>query len=158
MNDAQPPNQIAAAGGIVVARVRRVLTGHSDRSFIHAVDPDSLEYKIEVPSVVLRNLVPGQEHALMLSWTLQPVTAPATSSAGASITATAAPTVPASPPSAVDEEFMALMSRRRGQAGADQTSAGRPNPPPLGSGVPVVASAAEQLAQRLGIPPGRPTS
>ena len=89
---------------------------------------------------------------LTLSWTLQPLV-PATS------TSTAAPPRASTPlPSAVDEEFMALMSRRRGQAGADQTSAGRPNPPPLGSGVPVVASAAEQLAQRLGIPPGRPTS
>jgi hypothetical protein len=85
MNGVQPPDQAAAAGGVVVARVRRVLTGHSERSLIHAVDPDSLEYKLEVPSDVLRNLVPGQEHALMLSWTLQPVAAPPTSSAGTSL-------------------------------------------------------------------------
>ena len=57
--------------GAVVARVRRVLTGHSDRSLVHAVDDDNLEYKIEVPSDVLRNLVPGQEHMLMLAGTLQ---------------------------------------------------------------------------------------
>lgn len=140
--------------GAVVARVRRVLTGHSDRSLVHAVDDDNLEYKIEVPSDVLRNLVPGQEHMLMLSWTLQPVvTAPVPRD-----TAAPAARAPTPLPSAVDEEFMALMSRRRGQAGSDSTSAGRPNPPPLGSGVPVVTSAAEQLAQRLGIPPGRPTS
>lgn len=156
MNGVQPPEQAAAAGGVVVARVRRVLTGHSERSLIHAVDPDSLEYKIEVPSVVLRNLVPGQEHALMLSWTLQPVTAPATSSAGASIAATAAATparVP--PPSAVDEEFMALMARPRGSRPSSQLAASS-SPPPLSNGAPVT-SAAEQLAQRLGIRPGRTT-
>ncbi len=139
--------------GTILARVRRVLTGHSDRSLIHAVDDNNLEAKIEVPTDVLRDLVPGQDYALMLSWTLQPlVMAPATHEA-----ATPA-RVPTPLPSTVDEEFMALMSRRRGQAGAEPTSAGRPTSPPLGSGAPVVASAAEQLAQRLGIPPGRPTS
>ena len=134
--------------GTVVARVRRVLAGHSDRSLIHAVDDEypNLETKLEVPSEVLRELVPGQQYTLTLSWTLQPlVTAPPARA-------------PTSLPSAVDEEFMALMSRRRGQAGAGPNSAERPNPPPLGSGAPVVASAAEQLAQRLGIRSGRPTS
>lgn len=139
--------------GTILARVRRVLTGHSDRSLIHAVDDDSLETKMEVQSEVLRDLVPGQQYMLILSWTLQPVvTAPASREAAPSARA------PTPLPSAVDEEFMALMSRRRGSTGADPTSAGRPNSPPLGSGAPVVASAAEQLAQRLGIPPGRPTS
>jgi hypothetical protein len=54
--------------GTVNARVRRVVIGHSERSLIHAVDGDNLEYKIEVPSEVLRNLVPGQEliaHAVL---------------------------------------------------------------------------------------------
>ena len=140
--------------GTFVARVRRVLTGHSDRSLIHAVDDDNLETKMEVQSEVLRDLVPGQQYMLVLSWTLQPVvTTPASRE-------TAAPPAraPTPLPSAVDEEFMALMSRRRGSTGAGQTSAESPSPPPLGSGAPVVASAAEQLAQRLGLRPGRPTS
>lgn len=151
-----PQDQGAAAGGVVVARVRRVVTGHSERSLIHAVDPDSLEYKIEVPSDVLRNLVPGQEHTLMLSWTLQPVTAPATSSADTAIATAAAATpagVPTPLPSAVDEEFMALMARPRGSRPSGQPAAGI-SPPPLSNGPPVT-SAAEQLAQRLGIRPNR---
>jgi hypothetical protein len=154
----RPQDQGAAAGGVVVARVRRVVTGHSERSLIHAVDPDSLEYKIEVPSDVLHNLVPGQEHSLTLSWTLQPVTAPATSSVGTSSVATAAPTpagVPTPLPSAVDEEFMALMARPRGSPPSGQPAAGS-SPPPLSNGAPVT-SAAEQLAQRLGIRPNRTT-
>lgn len=153
MSGAQAPDQ-AAAAGVVVAKVRRVLAGHSERSLIHAVDPDSLEYKIEVPSDVLRNLVPGQEHTLMLSWALQPVTAPATSSASTAIATTAAATpagVPTSLPSAVDEEFMALMARPRG----GQPMAGS-SPPPLARAAPVT-SAAEQLAQRLGLRPARTT-
>jgi len=142
--------------GTVLARVRRVLTGHSDRSLIHAVDDNNLETKIEVPTDVLRDLMPGQDYALVLSWTLQPlVMAPAPQEAAATPAPARAPTPL---PSAVDEEFMALMDRRRGPTGAGPTSAGRPNPPPLASGAPVVASAAEQLAQRLGIRPGRPTS
>lgn len=150
MSGVQPPNQAAAAGGVVVARVRRVLTGHSERSLIHAVDPNSLEYKIEVPSAVLHNLVPGQEHALMLSWTLQPVTAPATATAAATPAG-----MPTSLPSAVDEEFMALMARPRGLRPSSQLAAGS-SPPPLSSGAPVT-SAAEQLAQRLGLRPNRTT-
>ena len=153
MNDAQPPNQAAPASGVVVARVRRVLTGHSERSLIHAVDPDSLEYKIEVPSAVLKNLVPGQEHALKFVWTLQPVAAPATSSAGTSFTATAAPTMPALP-STVDEEFMALMARPRGSRPGGQPTAG--SSPPLIQSSPVT-SATEQLAQRLGLRSNRTT-
>lgn len=65
--------------GTIVARVRRVLMGHSERTLVHAVDDDGLECKIEVPSDVVRDLVPGQEHTLMLSWSLQPLASNTTS-------------------------------------------------------------------------------
>jgi len=98
--------------GTIVARVRRVLMGHSERTLVHAVDDDGLEYKIEVPSDVVRDIVPGQEHTLMLSWTLQPLASDTMFREVAAPPARALTPLP----SAVDEEFMALMARRRGQA------------------------------------------
>ena len=96
--------------GTVNARVRRVVIGHSERALIHAVDGANLEFKIEVPSEAVRGVVPGQELMLTLSWTLQPVvTAPVPRE-----TAAPAARAPTPLPSAVDEEFMALMARRRG--------------------------------------------
>lgn len=124
--------------GTIVARVRRVLAGHSERTLVHAVDDAGLEYKIEVPSDALGDLRPGQDHVLMLSWTLQPVVSnkpPAPAS------------TPTPLPSAVDEEFMALMARPRGTSATGQTLAG--STPPSRS--PAVTSDVEQIAQKLGI-------
>ena len=127
--------------GTVVARVRRVLAGHSERTLVHAVDEAGLEYKIEVPSDALRDLRPGQEHTLTLSWTLQPV-----------VSSKPAPpaSTPTALPSAVDEEFMALMSRRRGASAAGQIPAAGPTPPPRSE---AVTSMVDQIAQKLGIRP-----
>jgi hypothetical protein len=126
-----------------------------------------LESKIEVPSDVVRDVVPGQEYALVLSWTLQPVVSGPSPSG---------PTPPARAPTplptAVDEEFMALMARPRGpvvrpgadsggvrladHGGSDRSTDGGADladhdgvRPPT-SGAPTT-SVAEQLAQRLGI-------
>jgi len=125
--------------GTIVARVRRVLHGHSDRTLLHAVDDAGLDYKIEVPSDAVRDLAPGQELVLTLTWTLQPAV-PSTP-----------PARPTALPSTVDEEFMALMARRRG---ASPASAGQPPTPITGS----PSSATEELARRLGIPLARTTS
>lgn len=135
--------------GTVNARVRRVVIGHSERALIHAVDDANLEFKIEVPTEAVRGLVPGQDLMLTLSWTLQPLV-PATSPS------TAAPPRASTPlPSAVDEEFMALMARRRGSPTAAVTTptAGPTSPRTTGA----ASTEAEQLAQRLGIRPSRPT-
>ncbi len=130
--------------GTVNARVRRVVIGHSERALIHAVDGDNLEYKIEVSSDAVRDVVPGQELTLTLSWTLQTVASDTTSRATAAPTARA----PTPLPSTVDEEFMALMARRRGApTSAAAPSTGPSSPPTTGA----VSSEAEQLAQRLGI-------
>ena len=129
--------------GTVNARVRRVVIGHSERALIHAVDGDNLEFKVEVPSEAVRGLVPGQELMLTLSWKLEPLV-------DTTSRATAAPLAraPTSLPSAVDEEFMALMARRRGApTSAAAPSTGPSSPPTTGA----VSSEAEQLAQRLGI-------
>ncbi len=137
--------------GTVNARVRRVVIGHSERALIHAVDGANLEFKIEVPSEAVRGLVPGQELMLTLSWKLEPLVPDTTSRA----TAAPLPRAPTPLPSAVDEEFMALMARRRGSPAATATPRSGPvaptttltSDPTTGS----ESTAAEQLAQRLGI-------
>lgn len=138
--------------GTVNARVRRVVIGHSERALIHAVDGDNLEYKIEVSAEAVRDLVPGQELMLHLSWTLEPLVLDTTSRATA-----ASARAPTPLPSAVDEEFMALMARYRGVQPKAAT-------PPSAVVAPMVGTtmaqstgptAAEQLAQRLGLGPGR---
>ena len=155
--------------GIIVAPVKRVLRGHSDRSLVHAIEEAGLESKIEVSSDAVRDVVPGQEYVLVLSWTLEPVVS-STSPSGL--------TTPL--PTAVDEEFMALMARPRGPrrsptagptqaVSASPTTAGATAPPTAGltsptttgsapptSGAPTT-SVAEQLAQRLGIRSSSPT-
>ncbi len=154
--------------GVIVAPVKRVLRGHSDRSLVHAIEEAGLESKIEVPSDAVRDVVPGQEYVLVLSWTLEPVVS-STSPSGP----TAAP-APTPLPTTVDEEFMALMARPRGPrrspsagpaqavpaspttAGATAPPTAGPTPPtPTGSAPPTsgapTTSVAEQLAQRLGI-------
>jgi len=128
--------------GTVVARVRRILAGHSERTLVHAVDQAGLEYKLEVPSDALRDLRPGQEHTLTLSWALQPVVS---SKPAAPPAATPTPL-----PSAVDEEFMALMSRRRGASAVGQIPPAGPIPSPRSE---AVTSMVDQIAQKLGIRP-----
>lgn len=135
-------------GGTFVARVRRVVRGHSERTLVHAVTEDGLESKLEVSSDAVADVVPGQELALTLTWTLQPVaTSTATST---SATPTSPPAMPTPLPSAVDEEFMALMARRRGTS--------PPASPPALHAAGSPMSAAEELARRLGIRPTRATS
>ncbi len=125
--------------GTVIARVRRVLRGHSDRTFVHAVTeggtadvPAGLEYKLELPTDAVRDVTPGQELVLTLTWALEPAVT------------IVAPPAPTALPSAVDEAFMSLMARRRGASSAPvgQTTAPAIGPP---------SSAAEELARRLGI-------
>ena len=156
--------------GVIVAPVKRVLHGHSDRSLVHAIEEAGRESKIEVPSEAVRDLVAGQQYVLVLSWALQPAsTSPSTS----------APTAAATPlPTAVDEEFMALMARPRGlrrSTSAGPTQGGPPSPTaasapptagptsptetgsaPTNIGAPTM-SVADQLAQRLGIRSSSPT-
>lgn len=152
--------------GVIVAPVKRVLRGHSDRSLVHAIEEAGLESKIEVPSDAVRDLVPGQEYVLVLSWALQPA---ASSKSPSGMAVAPAPTPL---PTAVDEEFMALMARPRGprrspSAGPTQavppspTTAGSTSPTTTGSAPPTsgapTMSVAEQLAQRLGIRPSSAT-
>jgi hypothetical protein len=65
----------------VVARIVRVLTGHTQASMLHAVDEDGLELRLEVPAAQVRAVVPGQ--VLVVQWSAHTVpdlrTAPETS-------------------------------------------------------------------------------
>lgn len=130
-----------------IARIQRVLNGHSERALVHAVDDAGLEYKLEVPAAAVRDLASGQGYVLVLSWSIHasPVSLPTTPVA---VAATPAPTptpTPATPapttaptPSAVDAQFMALMNR------------------PRASG-PQGATPDQQLVSLLGVPSKDPT-
>lgn len=52
----------------VVARVLRVLTGHSPTAMIHAVDEHGHEHKLEVPSESTRGVEAGR--LLVLQWSV----------------------------------------------------------------------------------------
>lgn len=154
----------------VVAEVRRVLRGHSDRALVHAVDGEGLEYKIEVPLDQVQALSSEQGHVVTITYAIHalPGLAPPmaeTSDAGAEAPTAPAPEAPtpapeapapaagvtsgaASDPASVDAAFMALMNRR--------TTAGSPAAPPASSN-----SSSASMAGQVGSPtppPGGPTS
>lgn len=52
----------------IVARVRRILSGHSPTALLHAVDADGHEHKLEVPADQTRALSPGQ--VLVMHWSV----------------------------------------------------------------------------------------
>lgn len=52
----------------VVARVLRVLSGHSTAAMVHAVDEHGHEHKLEVPSSQAVDLTPGA--VLVLHWSV----------------------------------------------------------------------------------------
>lgn len=135
----------------ILARVRRVLRGHSDRALVVAVNETGLEQKIEVPLEAVQGVTDSGEHVLMLTWSihaLPPVLAPPPAS-----TSTAAPAEPPvtqaadvtpATPRSVDEQFTALMSRF---TPAPPSSASPSSSDPAGP----VPRPAEQLAALLGI-------
>ena len=140
------------SGGQVVAHVRRVLTGHSDRALIHAVADANLEIKIEVPAASVRDVSPDRGHVLVVSWSLlelpraaEPAAAP--TAPAEPKPATAAPGGP-KPANAGDAEFMALMARAR-----------RPAPEPAVTSPTATSGPGpeQQIAALLGLVPGRPT-
>ena len=141
------------SGGQVLAHVRRVLTGHSDRALVHAVADAGLEIKIEVPAESVRDVNPDRGYVLMVSWSLLELpraAEPATASSAPAEPrpAAAAPGGPLTSANAVDAEFMALMARAR-----------RPAPEPAAS-TPTATSGPgpeQQIAALLGLVPGRPT-
>jgi hypothetical protein len=149
----------------ILARVRRVMRGHSDRALIVAVNEAGLEQKIEVPLEAVRDVDNSGEHVLMLTWSLHtlppvlrpqaPATSPATdppgeprSSAPESSAPTSTPATTGAPrpsPSAIDQQFMALMSR----GVSPQPPASTTPTPSLGADP--APRPAEQLAALLGI-------
>lgn len=111
-----------------VAQVRQVLTGHSDRALVTAVDGNGREYKLEVPSADVRDVAP-RETVLVLTWSFHP--APL---AAEDATPTASPAAPSDPVSRADEEFRAMM----------------PGAPPAAPGERE-RTLAQRLAEQLGL-------
>jgi hypothetical protein len=137
--------------GQTLAHVRRILTGHSDRALIHAVNDAGLEYKLEVPAEAVRGVEADRGFVLMVSWSLlalpraaEPAAAPTAPAESPPVTAT--PT--ATPANAVDAEFMALMARTRRATPEAVT------PPPTAASA---AGPEHQIAALLGLAPNRST-
>lgn len=125
--------------GPILARVRRVLIGHSERALVHAVDDAGLEYKIEVPAGAVQG--DGRELVLEITWSLHPAAETTTPTESQSIPV--APASAAISPNTVDQEFMALMARGRPDVPAAPTST-------MENSTPTTAPI-NQLAALLGI-------
>ena len=79
---------------VVVARVARVLSGHSTAAMVHAVDEHGHEQRLELPAAAVAELTPGA--VLVLQWSVHrlPDTlaeAPPTANASPSAAATRPP-------------------------------------------------------------------
>ena len=136
--------------GQTLAHVRRVLTGHSDRALIHAVDDAGHEIKLEVPADAVRGLEADRGFVLMVSWSLLALpraAEPAAAPTGAAIdtpSASPTPTPTSKPANAVDAEFMALMARTR------RSTPGPATPSPAASSA---TAPEQQIAELLGLSP-----
>ena len=95
--------------GLILARIERIRSGHSDRSLVHAV-AEGLDYKIEVPTDEVAGLGTGEGHMLVLSWSIH-------ASPAVTVAAEAPPS--AATPVRVDAQFMSMMNR--GTNGASST-------------------------------------
>ncbi len=101
---------------MVLAHVRRILTGHSDRALLHAVDNDGLEYKIEVPAAAVRGSE-SEPMVVMVAWSLLVIPKIAGATQSANPAAPPRPPLQASPSpqtsSNEDATFAALMANRQ---------------------------------------------
>ncbi|MEZ4454325.1 MAG: hypothetical protein R3B09_33035 [Nannocystaceae bacterium] len=155
----------------IVAHVRRVLRGHSDRALVHAVDGAGIEYKIEVPLDQVRALDEAQGYALALTYAIHSVPGLPPLSAGAGNGASPAPsstqaTTPAPTTSgtiagtttasddaaSVDAQFMALMNRRSSPVGAALTpssSSTAAEPSAAGSAMPTAGPSIDAVVDQI---------
>ena len=125
----------------IIADIKRVMRGHSDRALIHAVGQSGLEYKLEIPLEEAAALPTGGNLQLVLSWSVHaiaaaptpqanspqaPSPAPATPNAAATATPSAAtpatPTASSGASQSADERFMALMRGRSQRPSAAETA------------------------------------
>lgn len=118
----------------IVADIKRIMRGHSDRALIHAVGQSGLEYKLEIPLEEAAALPTG-DLQLVLSWSVHPVAAAPVSSASPpeppAAISSAAPATPPTTQSAsqsADERFMALMRSRSQRPAAAVSTESPPDP------------------------------
>ena len=104
-----------------IARIHQILSGHSERALVHAVDADGLEYKLEVPADAARGLSSG--HVLWFAWTAHAMPAPlpepalpaptqADAAQADAARAEAEQTASSSGSQSPDEQFITLMGLR----------------------------------------------
>ena len=130
--------------GLILARIERIRSGHSDRSLVHAVAA-GLEYKIEVPTDEVAGLGTGEGHMLVLSWSIH-------ASPVVTVTAEAPPSSAA--PVSVDAQFMSMMNR--GTDGSSGTltapTPAAPTPAALTPAAPTPAPTASSTASSTSSP------
>lgn len=112
-----------------LARVLRVLTGHSATAMIHAVDERGHELKLEVPTELTRAVAPGR--VLVFQWSVHGLPEAGPESAGIEVV----PLVDATPAPAMTTSSLA---------------SARPVASPNGN-----AESASRLEELLGLRPGR---
>lgn len=125
-----------------IARIRRILTGHSARALVQAVDLEGLEYKLEVPVEATRTAREGD--VLVLTWSIHGL--PALSEDEPAPTPEPA-TAPSPSAQSADAQFDALMRSRRATATDSVASA----PAPISGNAEDASQVAELIARRLGL-------
>lgn len=110
----------------IVARVLRVLIGHSPTAMLHAHDNDGHELRLEVPAESVRSVSPGQ--VLVVQWSVHSL-----------------------PELAAGEVVVETTPSQPGAAASAATSAPRMSASPQ----PDARSPEQELEAMLGLKPGR---
>jgi hypothetical protein len=131
-----------------IARIRRILTGHSERALVQAVAPEEFEFKLEVPVEAIRAAREGD--VLVLTWSIHRLP-PLEESEPSTTSATPADAGPVASPatapnSSADEQFDALMRSRRSPA-----SEPSPNSATAVASGENSSQIADVIARRLGL-------
>ncbi len=125
-----------------IARIRRILTGHSARALVQAVDLEGLEYKLEVPVEATRTAREGD--VLVLTWSIHGL--PALSD-GEPVSTPEPASAPTPSAQSADAQFDALMRSRRSATTEPVASA----PAPTSGNAEDASQVAELIARRLGL-------
>lgn len=129
-----------------IARIRRILTGHSARALVQAVDREGLEYKLEVPVEATRTAREGD--VLVLTWSIHSLPPLSEAEPVASKPEPTSGDAPATAPLGnADARFDALMRSRR--IAVDELAAS--GPVPTTNRAEDASQVAETIARRLGL-------
>jgi len=140
---------------MIRAKIQSLRNGQSERSLIHAVDQDGLEYKIEVPTAALSQVSRARDLTLIMSWVVEETPLPGAKDVeGAFEELMRAP--PAAAQASGSTESAALLTElTRAVGAADPLQSLIDTAPTAGAGPTTTQAitAEQQLAKLLGIVP-----